>query len=557
MTDQNFDEEIKKAALPVLVDFYADWCVAPQTKILQENGSQIKASQIVAGQRLPGLNNHTLGAGVVTKSLVIKDLGHCQKIILETGREIEVTDGHLLFGIRGWVAAKGLKQGEKLAVLPSPDAVEFGTDDKELILARLTGLLFTDGTLYYQAKNHYYEVSFSVGQEKDVKDLTRDLNALGFSNVRFKELTKQQEISGRKFTTHLYKIKCLSKDLFNLLKSCGVPVGAKRSQEYGVPGWIKNGNAAVKREFLRGFLGGDGPKVDLRMISRKGRLPYNHININDLEFHKDPDLENSGLKLAEEIVALLGDFGVATRKVFSEKDTYQRQDGKYSSIIHIGFKRDFETARNLVTKVGYAYAWQKESTSQLVGEFLRQIFILRNRWQGLYKKALELAASGLGYRRISRALGVNPLRAFMWIKRRSGATVAQHGIKFDKWLEEALDGVPSGFVWEKIAEVKPIFLPAVAKITVNGTQSFIANGILSHNCGPCKIMAPVIDEIAEEYGGKLAVGKLDVDANPKTAQKYSIMSIPTLILFKNSQPVKQLVGYQGKEVLVKEINAIV
>ena len=75
-------------------------------------------------------------------------------------------------------------------------------------------------------------------------------------------------------------------------------------------------------------------------------------------------------------------------------------------------------------------------------------------------------------------------------------------------------------------------------------------------CGPCRMMEPIIEEIAKENEGKLVMGKLDVDANPKTAQKFNVMSIPTLIFFKNGKPVKQMVGYQGKESLVKEINSL-
>jgi thioredoxin 1 len=76
-------------------------------------------------------------------------------------------------------------------------------------------------------------------------------------------------------------------------------------------------------------------------------------------------------------------------------------------------------------------------------------------------------------------------------------------------------------------------------------------------CGPCKMMAPIIDDIAKEFEGKLIVGKVDVDANPQLCTKFGIMSIPTIIVFKDSQPVKQLVGYQGKEILVKETSSII
>ena len=72
-------------------------------------------------------------------------------------------------------------------------------------------------------------------------------------------------------------------------------------------------------------------------------------------------------------------------------------------------------------------------------------------------------------------------------------------------------------------------------------------------CGPCKMMAPVIEDIAKEYEGKLLVGKVDVDANPQLAMKFGIMSIPTIMVFKNGQPVKQLVGYQGREMLLQAL----
>jgi len=61
-------------------------------------------------------------------------------------------------------------------------------------------------------------------------------------------------------------------------------------------------------------------------------------------------------------------------------------------------------------------------------------------------------------------------------------------------------------------------------------------------CGPCKMIAPVIAEIAAEYDGKVKVGKVDVDSNPGTAGKYGIRSIPSLLIFKEGQVVEQLVG---------------
>jgi thioredoxin 1 len=68
-------------------------------------------------------------------------------------------------------------------------------------------------------------------------------------------------------------------------------------------------------------------------------------------------------------------------------------------------------------------------------------------------------------------------------------------------------------------------------------------------CGPCKMIAPVLDELAEEYAGKLKIVKLDVDANPVTAPKYNVKGIPTLILFKNGNVEAKKVGALSKSQL--------
>jgi thioredoxin 1 len=70
-------------------------------------------------------------------------------------------------------------------------------------------------------------------------------------------------------------------------------------------------------------------------------------------------------------------------------------------------------------------------------------------------------------------------------------------------------------------------------------------------CGPCQVMGPIIEELAEEYKDKegVKIGKLNIDENQATAQKFNVMSIPTLILFKDGKPVETLVGLQDKESL--------
>lgn len=75
-------------------------------------------------------------------------------------------------------------------------------------------------------------------------------------------------------------------------------------------------------------------------------------------------------------------------------------------------------------------------------------------------------------------------------------------------------------------------------------------------CGPCKMLAPTIEEIADELDGKIAVGKVDVDENRELAVKYGVMSIPTVIYFKNGEEVTRLIGVQGREKLLETANKL-
>ena len=95
---------------------------------------------------------------------------------------------------------------------------------------------------------------------------------------------------------------------------------------------------------------------------------------------------------------------------------------------------------------------------------------------------------------------------------------------------------------------------AIIKSSDATFKSDIANGIVLVDfyadwCGPCKMIAPALEALAPEVEEFATIAKLDVDANPATAQAYQVMSIPTLILFKNGEAVKQVVGFQPKESL--------
>jgi len=102
---------------------------------------------------------------------------------------------------------------------------------------------------------------------------------------------------------------------------------------------------------------------------------------------------------------------------------------------------------------------------------------------------------------------------------------------------------------------------AAVNLTKNDFDSKAKTGVVLVDfwatwCGPCKMAGPVIEEISEEYAGKITVGKVDVDSEPELASKHGVMSIPTVVLFKDGVEVGRQVGFAGKDGYVQMLQKV-
>ena len=98
-------------------------------------------------------------------------------------------------------------------------------------------------------------------------------------------------------------------------------------------------------------------------------------------------------------------------------------------------------------------------------------------------------------------------------------------------------------------------------ITKNESDATLKTGVVLVDffatwCGPCKMLTPVLEELSKDFEGKATIVKVDVDQDQELAMKFGIMSVPTMIIFKDGQPVKQLQGFMPKPQVASELNAI-
>ncbi|MCX6749073.1 MAG: thioredoxin domain-containing protein [Candidatus Pacearchaeota archaeon] len=585
LSENKFQSFIKQGN--VVVDFFAEWCLAPGTEIIF-NPCIKKISEAKSGSRVLSFDEDFNESFAEVKSTHI--INHNKRINIKTkrGREILCTPEHLILTDKGFVKAEEIFPGQLVAVYSLSDhpkieddkriflseekireaAINLGLDkeryikelkekglleikyneEKAYVLASLIGFLLADGSMS-NLKNNERMIEFFVGKKEDKKELEKDLAYLGFEAY-----SNEQEIKGkigeREFIQKGTRIRISKTSLFILLYSLGGIIGEKFIKGLKIPGWVSEGPKEIKRAFLQGFLGGDGPKVCISRVDRKDAKSYNKPNINAIEFHFYSEAENKAEKFAEEISSFLNIFNVKIRNIeIKKEDRYERKDKKISILLKINLNSSMGFAYNY-SLIGFKYSQTKKLESALAREYLLERLVKHKEREEKKQQAIN-SSKNQPINEIAKNLEVSYSVVNNWLSGKK-AFLPRDCINYNEWLK--MNVFKKNILFDSVSDIKKEegSYNFVSLSLNNETKMFVANGIIHHNCMPCLMMSPVIDELSLKLK-KIKFGKVNIGDNESLASKLKVISIPTLVIFKDGKEIARITGALQADVLEEKL----
>ena len=357
------------------------------------------------------------------------------------------------------------------------EMLPFTTNNYKIeIVARLLGHLLSDGSC--DKRN----IVFSCGSRTDAEKVQQDIRLLGFepSKIMVEKTQLKKDNKTVYYTT--YRVT-KGGALHALFVQSGTPTGKRTDKEFSIPQWIFSSSPSVKREFLAGFMGGDGPKP--RVQKRSERKTGSKPKISPIVIHKSTKYKKNLQEFACDLKKLFEEFAVTTSKITIKHD-YTRKDGTPMLKCRLSLGESQENLKKLLARIGYRYCKQKEENANYISEWLRlRENSINNRIQ-LKRQVRALYEQGKTPKAISTQLGINYRVVNGWLfeaYKYKNTRLSQHHLpSFENWLEYSRIG-SSGAIWERIISKEPTELDDVRDFTTKeSTHSLIANGFITHNC---------------------------------------------------------------------------
>ncbi len=499
-------------------------CVAPSTKVDLSSGIKRKIDELKNCWKESELatfdwKNKLVKATELKKFWGLKPEAYnakCYKLVTEeTGREIIATGDHPFYTNKGIKPAKDIKAGDKVIVRPL-DTPEYQNIDKlvvakeqikapqtyirhslkvleeleliplnmkdqrVMILARLLGHLFGDGT--FILKGDVARLIFR-GSKEDLVTIQNDIRSLGFEpeKIYIRSYDSEiQTIKGKKLRIvgkgASFEIR--NKPLALLFNALGAPNGDKIKNEFLVPEWILNAPAYIKREFIGSYFGSELSSPALRHNSK--------TNFRTLRFKlsKIEEKINHGLSFINQIKDMLKKFGVGISLISKEPGNIRKDGRKTVSLVaNINSNKSY---LNLFGKIGYIYSKQKDDKARLAYQYssLKEKEIKKRR--GVYKRFFEMRKKDYKFKQISKKLNISIGVLENWACRGYNAGLLSDFVYFEEWCEKVTDGIKeTGLVWETVDKKEKNYCPFVYDVTTTtDTHNFFANGFLTKNCHP-------------------------------------------------------------------------
>ena len=318
-------------------------------------------------------------------------------------------------------------------------------DKKQIILSGLLGHLFGDGTLWWNDKSVH--LTFRSENHEDISSIQKDLISLGIDEKIVKIHEKRKcnnreikQIDGTVLSFNsngIFTIDIRRRPIAMMFKALGMPNGDRVTQEFGIPYWIMNGSAMVKRQFLKGYFGTDcsGPKVDNRTGYRFKNICFKMSKIEG----------KSPVKFFEEIYSILNDFGISTLPI-SVSSRNIRKNGDHTFSYRGTLKSDIKNMQQFCQKIGYLYKKERQKEAMYIAEYCKYI----NR--------------------------LNPCN--------KGTKSHLNILKYTDWCNQYTIK-DTGLVWKRISTINEISLEKAYDITTcDDNHNFISSRILSKNCHP-------------------------------------------------------------------------